>query len=124
MPLSFPYIIACDLGGTVEEVGPGASRFKPGDRVWGSGQGLLGRQGVTAEFAAVDEELLYPTPSQINDSDAAAMALVGITAHLGLFQYGRLQSGEIVFVPGGSGGVGSMVIQMAKAAGARGHLGR
>ena len=47
------------------------------------------------------------------------MALVGITAHIGLFQYGRLQRGETVYVPGGSGGVGSMVVQMAKAAGAR-----
>jgi NADPH2:quinone reductase len=119
MPLSFPYIIACDLAGTVEEVGPGASRFKPGDRVWGSNQGLLGRQGVTAEYAAVDEDWLYPTPSRLSDSEAAAMALVGITAHLGLFQYGRLQQGETVYVPGGTGGVGSMVIQMARAAGAR-----
>ena len=47
------------------------------------------------------------------------MALVGITAHLGLFQFGRLQPGEVVYVPGGSGGVGSMVVQMAKAVGAR-----
>ncbi len=47
------------------------------------------------------------------------MALVGITAHLGLFRYGQLQPGETVYVPGGSGGVGSMVVQMAKAAGAR-----
>jgi NADPH:quinone reductase len=119
MPLAFPYIIGCDLGGTVAEIGPGAARFKPGDRVWGSGQGLLGRQGATAEFAAVDEELLYPTPARQSDAEAAAMALVGITAHLGLFQYGRLQSGETVHVPGGSGGVGSMVVQMARAAGAR-----
>jgi NADPH2:quinone reductase len=119
MPLSFPYIIGCDLAGTVAELGPGASRFAPGDRVWGSNQGLLGRQGVTAEFAAVDEDWLYPTPANLDDDSAAAMALVGITAHLGLFQYGRLQAGETVYVPGGSGGVGSMVIQMARAAGAR-----
>ena len=119
MPLSFPYIIGCDLAGTVEEVGPGATRFKAGDRVWGSNQGLLGRQGVTAEFAAVDEDWLYPTPPTLSDSEAAAMALMGITAHLGLFQYGRLQRGETVYVPGGSGGVGSMVVQMAKADGAR-----
>jgi NADPH2:quinone reductase len=119
MPLSFPYVIGCDLAGTVAELGPGASRFQPGDRVWGSNQGLLGRQGVTAEFAAVDEDWLYPTPGNLEDDSAAAMALVGITAHLGLFQYGRLQAGETVYVPGGSGGVGSMVIQMARAAGAR-----
>jgi NADPH:quinone reductase len=119
MPMAFPYIIACDLAGTVEEVGPGASRYKAGDRVWGSNQGLLGRQGVTAEYAAVAEEWLYPTPARLADTEAAAMALVGITAHLGLFQFGRLKPGESVYVPGGSGGVGSMVVQMAKAAGAR-----
>lgn len=88
-----------------------------GDRVWGSNQGLLGRQGAAAEFAAVDEHWLYPTPALLPDEQAAAMALVGITAHLGLFRYGRLEKGETAYVPGGSGGVGSMVVQMAKAAG-------
>lgn len=119
MPLSFPYIIACDLAGTVEEVGPDCRRYMVGDRVWGSNQGLLGRQGVAAEYASVAEEWLYPTPALLPDTDAAAMPLVGITAHLGLFQHGQLKSGETVYVPGGSGGVGSMVIQMAKAVGAR-----
>jgi NADPH2:quinone reductase len=119
MPLSFPYIIGCDLAGVVEQVGPGAGRFRVGDRVWGSNQGLLGRQGVTAEYAAIAEEWLYPTPAGLADRDAAALALVGITAHLGLFQFGRLAAGETVYVPGGSGGVGSLVIQMARAAGAR-----
>jgi NADPH:quinone reductase len=119
MPMSFPYIIACDLAGTVEKVGPNCTRFQPGDRVWGSNQGLLGRQGVASEFAAVDETWLYPTPALLPDAEAAAMALVGITAHLGLFQFAQLKPGEVVYVPGGTGGVGSMVVQMAKAAGAR-----
>jgi NADPH2:quinone reductase len=119
MPLSFPYVIACDLAGTVEQSGPNCSRFQPGDRVWGSNQGLLGRQGVASQFAAVDEDWLYPTPALLPDTEAAAMALVGITAHVGLFQFGKLKPGETVYVPGGSGGVGSMVVQMAKAAGAR-----
>ncbi len=118
-PLAFPYVIACDLAGTVEEVGAGSKKFQVGDRVWGSNQGLLGRQGAAAEFAAVDEHWLYPTPALLPDEQAAAMALVGITAHLGLFRYGRLEKGETAYVPGGSGGVGSMVVQMAKAAGAR-----
>lgn len=119
MPLSFPYIIGCDLAGTVEAVGPGVTRFKAGDRVWGSNQGLLGRQGVTAEYAAVEERWLYPSPSTFSDQEAAAVALTGLTAHLGLFQKGQLKEGETVYVPGGSGGVGSLVVQMAKAAGAR-----
>ncbi len=119
MPLSYPYIVGCDFAGRVEELGPDATRFKVGDRVWGSNQGLLGRQGVAAEFAAVSEEFAYPTPEELSDKQAAAMALVGITAHLGLFRCSRLEAGETVYVPGGSGGVGSMVVQMAKAAGAR-----
>lgn len=95
------------------------SRFKPGDRVWGTNQGLVGRQGTFAEFCAVDECWLYPTPAGVDDQVAAANALVGVTAHLGLFREANLKSGETVFVQGGSGGVGSVVIQMAKAIGAQ-----
>jgi len=118
-PLPVPYVIASDFAGTVEKLGEGVTNHQVGDRVWGSNQGLLGRQGVAAEFAAVDQEWAYPTPDSLPDVDAAAMALVGITAHLGLFRHGKLQKGETVYVAGGSGGVGSMVVQMAKAVGAR-----
>ena len=114
-----PFIVGCDLAGVVEAVGPDASRFKPGDRVWASNQGLLGRQGTFAEYAAVDECWLYPTPERVSQREAAAMALVGITAHLGLFRDARIQPGQSLFVHGGSGGVGSAVVQMAKAVGAR-----
>ncbi len=119
MPIPVPYIIGSDVAGVVEEVGPGATKFKVGDRVWGSNQGLLGRQGVAAEYAAIDEALLYPTPDKIDDAGAAALALTGITAHLGLFQNARLAAGETVYVAGGSGGVGSLVVQMVKAAGGK-----
>ncbi len=119
MPLAFPYVIGCDVAGTVAKLGQGATRFKVGDRVWGSNQGLLGRQGVAAELAAVDQDWLYPTPERLTANEAAAMALVGITTHLGLFRFGQLKSGESVYVPGGSGGVGSMAVQMAKAQGAK-----
>ncbi|MBI5758312.1 MAG: NADPH:quinone reductase [Planctomycetales bacterium] len=118
MPLSFPFIIGCDLAGTVTAVGTGVTRFKVGDRVWGSNQSLFGRRGTFAELAAVHEQWLYPTPTKESEAEAAAGALVGITAHLGLFQFAKLQPGEIVFVNGGAGGVGSSVIQMAKGAGA------
>lgn len=119
MPMAFPYVVGCDLAGTVQAVGAGVTRFAVGDRVWGSNQGLLGRQGTTAELAEVGEEWLYPTPQSLSDEEAASLALVGITAHLGLFRCARLAAGETVYVPGGSGGVGSAVIQMARAAGAR-----
>lgn len=119
MPLPRPFIVGCDLAGVVEAIGPEAQRFQPGDRVWGTNQGLLGRQGTLAEFAAVDECWLYPTPQNVSDETAAACSLVGITAHLGLMRDAQLGPGEILFVNGGTGGVGSMVVQMAKALGAR-----
>ena len=119
MDIPLPFVVGCDLAGVVEKVGPQAKRFKRGDRVWGSNQGLLGRQGTFAEFAAVDEDWLYPTPSGVSDETAAATALVGITAHLGLVRDAKLKAGETLFVNGGSGGVGSMVVQMSKALGAR-----
>lgn len=119
MDLPLPFIVGCDLAGVVEQVGAKASRFKTGDRVWGSNQGLLGRQGTFAERVAVDEQWLYPIPPGVSDEDAAAIALVGITAHLGLVRAAKLKSGETLFVNGGSGGVGSTVVQMAKAIGAR-----
>jgi NADPH2:quinone reductase len=119
MATEFPYIIGSDVAGMVLETGPEVKRFKPGDRVWGSNQGLFERQGTFAERVAVDEKWLYPTPATMSDSEAAAGALVGLTAHLGLFLHGGLKAGEVVFVNGGAGGVGSMVVQLAKAAGAK-----
>lgn len=114
-----PFIPGCDLAGTVEAVGPGVTRFKVGDRVWGSNQGLLGRQGTFAEFCVAGEQWLYPLPIGVKEADAAALALVGITAHLGLFWRTNLKAGETVFVNGGTGGVGACVVQMAKAVGAK-----
>ncbi|MEY2725501.1 MAG: hypothetical protein RLZZ458_1368 [Planctomycetota bacterium] len=116
--LPSPWIVGCDLAGTVESVGEGCQQFQPGDRVWGSNQGLFGRQGTFAEYSAVDEHWLYRLPPEVSFESAAAGALVGITAHLGLFMHGRLAAKEVLFVPGGTGGVGSAVIQLAKAAGA------
>jgi NADPH2:quinone reductase len=113
-----PFIVGSDFAGVVKAVGPDASRFHVGMRVWGANQGVLGRQGTFSELAAVDERWLYGTPERVSDEAAASMALVGITAHLGLVDEARLDAGEIVLVNGGSGAVGSTVIQMAKALGA------
>ena len=119
MELPSPFIVGCDLAGVVEAVGPEAKKLKPGDRVWGSNQGLLGRQGTFADFVAVEECWLYTLPEEVSERDAAAAALVGLTAHLGLFRDAQLKVGENVFVHGGCGGVASCVVQMAKAIDAR-----
>jgi NADPH2:quinone reductase len=119
MPIPLPYVVGCDLAGVVERCGSDVKRFKPGQRVWGSNQGLMGRQGTFAEYAAVDESWLYPSPDGVPDESLAAAALVGITAHLGLVREARLKASEILFVNGGTGGVGCTVMQMSKAIGAR-----
>jgi NADPH2:quinone reductase len=116
---SFPYILGRDVAGSVLEVGTAVKRFKPGDRVWASSQGADGRPGTSAELAAVDERWLNTIPQTVRDEDIAALSLVGITGHLGLVRKAKLKGGEILFVNGGSGGVGSTVVQMAKILGAR-----
>ncbi len=123
-PLNYPFVIGSDFAGEIIEVGSQVDlkQFdfaKVGTRVWGSNQGLMGRQGCFAEKIAVDVEWVYPTPDGVRDEDVAACALVGITAQLGLFERAMLKAGETIFVRGGAGGVGSMVVQMAAAAGAK-----
>jgi NADPH2:quinone reductase len=117
--LVFPYILGRDLAGTVSETGTGVKSFKPGDRVWVTGQGVAERQGTFAEFVPVEEKWIHRTPDNVNDEDIVAVSLVGVTAHLGLVGKARLRSGELLFVNGGSGGVGSCVVQMARIFGAR-----
>ena len=109
----------CDAAGVVAQVAEDVTDFEIGQRVWCTNQGLLGRQGTFAEQIAVEAQWVYPSPDGVDDATVAANALVGVTAHLGLFQRAKLQSGQMVFVVGGSGGVGSMVVQMAKNVGAR-----
>jgi NADPH2:quinone reductase len=117
--LTFPYILGRDLAGKVVQVGEGVKHFRVGDRVWGTNQGTTGRQGTFAEYAAVDEASLYPMPGNVSDEEIVAVSLVGITAYLGLVTHARLKAGEALFVNGGTGGVGSCVVQMAKILGAR-----
>lgn len=116
--MSFPFILGRDLAGEVIATGAGVRRFKGGDRVWCSNLGFAGRPGSFAELAAVDEEWLNPIPANVTDEAIVANALTGITAHLGLTR-AAVQPGETLFVNGGSGGVGSCVVQMARLLGAR-----
>jgi NADPH2:quinone reductase len=113
-----PFVIGCDFAGEVVATGSHVRDVRIGQRVWGSNQGLLGRQGTFAQRAVIDPAWIYASPEGVADSDLAAVALVGITAHLGLFERAQLRPGETLFVRGGTGGVGAMVLQMAKAVGA------
>jgi NADPH2:quinone reductase len=117
--LSFPFVLGHDLAGTIVETGASVKGLKAGDRVWATNQGTDGRQGTFAEFAAVDQRWLNPTPAGVSDEDIVALSLVGITAQIGLVRYANLKAGGILFVNGGSGGVGSCVVQMGKILGAR-----
>lgn len=118
-PLPQPYIVGCDMAGRVADVGAEVKRWRKGDRVWVPLAGFGGEQGVTAEWIAVRESQAFEVPDNVELKQAAACGLVGMTAHIGLFSRAGLQRGETVFIRGGSGAVGSMVIQMAIARGAR-----
>src|SRR5580704_17289907 len=118
IPLPSPFIIGRDLVGRVEAVGAGVTKFAPGDRVWCNNQGYDGRQGTFAEYAIVDERLLYSLPAGVDEHQAVAFVHSAFTACLGL-ERAQPRTGETLFVNGGAGNVGSALIQMAKARGLR-----
>jgi NADPH2:quinone reductase len=117
--LPCPFIIGRDMVGVVADVGSEVTRFKPGQRVWCNNQGYAGRQGTFAQRLAIDEELLYALPDGVDPQAAVAVLHSALTAVVGLFQRARLSAGETVFVAGGDGNVGTAVLQLAKATGAR-----
>jgi NADPH:quinone reductase-like Zn-dependent oxidoreductase len=101
-----------DLAGVVAAVGGEATRFKPGDEVFGTGAGTL------AECATAAEDALVGKPANLSFEQAAAVPVAGLTALQGLRDKGRIQPGHQVLVNGASGGVGTFAVQLAKALGA------
>lgn len=100
-----------DVAGRVESVGPNVNRFKPGDEVYGVGRGTL------AEFAIAREGRLALKPANLSFSEAAAVPIAGLTALQGL-RKGMVEPGHRVLIDGGSGGVGTFAVQIARAMGA------
>lgn len=119
MTLPFPFVIGRDLAGVVERTGAGVTRFKPGDRVWCNNQGVDGRQGTFAEFAAVREDLLYAMPDAVDFADIVVLVHSGLTVCLGFERIGGLEPGQVVLVNGGAGNVGRALVQVATGLGAR-----
>jgi len=114
-----PAVLGIDLAGVVEALGEGVTCFAVGDAVYGMAGGVGGVQGTAAHYAAVDADLLAHKPANLSMREAAAMPLVAITAWEGLVDRARVQAGHKVLVHGGAGGVGHVVVQIARAFGAQ-----
>ncbi len=112
----FPLVLGLDIAGVVKKVGAGVARFREGDAVLAKTN--LTDHGAYAEFVAVDEQLLVLKPQNLSFEAAAALPLAGMTAWQALTDHAKLRAGETVLIHGGSGGVGSLAIQFAKALGA------
>lgn len=111
-----PRILGFDAAGTVTEVGSAVTRFQPGDEVFYAGD--VTRPGTNAQFHVVDERIVGRKPSSLGFVEAAGMPLTSITAWEILFDSFGLSegegTGESLLVVGGAGGVGSILIQLAK----------
>ena len=113
-----PAVLGVDIAGTVEEVGPGVTAFKPGDEVYGMVGGVGGHQGTLAEKVVADANLLAHKPKTLSMRQAAALPLVVITAWEGLLDRAKVHAGQKVLIHAGAGGVGHIAIQIARAFGA------
>jgi NADPH:quinone reductase len=113
-----PAILGLDLAGVIEEVGEGVQGFRAGDEVYGMAGGVAGLQGSLAEFMCVDADLLAPKPSNLSMREAAALPLSIVTAWEGLVDAAWTRESQRVLVQGGAGGVGHVVVQIAKSLGA------
>jgi NADPH:quinone reductase-like Zn-dependent oxidoreductase len=111
-----PAIPSYELSGVVEEVGPGAAGFSPGDEVFALTP--FDRDGVAADYAALPAELLVSRPRTLGHAESAAIPLPALTAWQGLFDHGRLGPDERVLIHGAAGGVGAFAVQLARARGA------
>jgi NADPH:quinone reductase-like Zn-dependent oxidoreductase len=108
MPFKPPFTLGHDVAGVVIQVGAKVSKFQIGDEVYASCMGTF------AEFIAIKENELALKPKNISMEEAASIPLVGLTAWQVLVEKGKLEKGQKVFIQAGSGGVGTIAIQLAK----------
>ncbi|MEV6610987.1 NADP-dependent oxidoreductase [Kutzneria sp. NPDC051319] len=111
-----PSIPGHELAGVVSALGYGTTGLSVGQRVFGLTDWT--RDGTLAEYVAVEARNLAPLPGDIDFTVGASLPISGLTAWQGLFVHGRLQTGQSVLVHGAAGGVGSVVTQLAREAGA------
>lgn len=116
LPYSFPLVLGHDVAGVVMRVGSRVQQFKPGDEVYARAPD--GHIGTFAEQIAVNENALALKPTNVSLEEAAALPLVALTAWQVLVETAQVKKGQKVFIHAGSGGVGTLAIQLAKHLGA------
>ena len=116
LPYRPPFILGHDVAGTVLKVGSKVSKFKVGDEVFARPRDH--RVGTFAEYIAVNEEDVALKPVNLTMEEAASLPLVALTAWQALVEVGKVKPGQKVFIQAGSGGVGTIAIQLAKHLGA------
>lgn len=116
LPYRLPLILGNDMAGTVVRVGAGVHHFRPGDEVYARPDDE--RIGAFAEFIAVKAASVALKPRNLNMVEAASLPLVALTAWQALVETAQLKPGQKVFIQAGSGGVGTVAIQLAKHLGA------
>ena len=117
LKLRLPATVGSDLAGVVAEVGSGVTRFKVGDAVYASIFDTP--HGSLAEFAIVPERAAALKPASLDFVQAASIPMVGLTAWQAMHERMQLRPGQKVFIPAGSGGIGTFAIQLARHLGAR-----
>ncbi len=115
---NFPAVLHGDVAGVIEEIGDGVIGFRRGDLVYACAGGVKPYQGAVADYMLADADLVSPMPGNLSFKEAAVLPLVSLTAWEGLFDRANLQPGQKILVLGGTGGVGHLVIQLARWRGA------
>lgn len=111
-----PLTLGSDFSGTIVETGKGATNFLIGDQVYGRVQ--KDRIGTFAEYIAVSQEDIALLPKNVSFEEAAAIPLVGLTSYQALYEIMNVTAKDKVLIQAGSGGIGTIAIQLAKLSGA------
>jgi NADPH:quinone reductase-like Zn-dependent oxidoreductase len=115
---SLPVTLGGDIAGVIVELGKGVSGFSVGDKVYGQANAVAGNSGAFAEYAATKASQLAKAPSNLGMAETASMPLVGVSALQAVTKHIQLQPGQKILIHGGTGGIGSIAVQVAKHIGA------
>lgn len=116
LPYKFPLILGHDVAGVVTKIGSKVTKFKVGEEIYARPRDL--HIGAFAEYIAIHENDVAPKPKNLTMEEAASIPLVALTAWQAFYDMAKLQKGQKVFIQAGSGGVGTIAIQLAKHIGA------